>query len=322
MVGHPDVPVVTPPRRMSLPAPGAVFAGHLVEAMVGRGGMGVVYRARHRGLGRVVALKTIVPELLGDASIRRRFLEEAVTAASIEHPNVVPVHDAGEADGIAYMVMRYVHGMDLHAMVRRSAPLDPSRAAEIVVTVGDALDAMHRAGYVHRDVKPRNVLIARSGHVYLSDFGLARQVVARPGATVSGHWVGTVDYVAPEQICGARTDARTDVYGLGCLLYFALTGRPPYAGDSDEATLWAHVYGPPPSPSRARPGVPPALDAVVARALAKDPVERFASAGELARSALAAARGPGRPARLPRPRTAAVMGVLAFAGVAGALLVG
>ena len=162
--------------------------------------------------------------------------------------------------------------------------------------MADALDCLHDAGYVHRDVKPRNVLVARDGHVYLSDFGLARRVAGAAGATRAGHWVGTVDYVAPEQIRGQHAGARADVYGLGCLLFFALTGAPPFAGETLEAKLWAHLHEPPPAASRLRPELPPALDRVVARALAKDPADRFRSAGELGRAALRAARGP-PPAR-------------------------
>jgi serine/threonine protein kinase len=290
VVCHQDVPV-TRLHGTSLLAPGTTFAGHIVEAMVGRGGMGVVYRARHRVLDRVVALKLIAPELLADESVHRRFVEEAATAASIEHPNVVPVLDAGETEGLAYMVMQYVPGTDLHTLVRRTGPLEPARAAEIVAKVGDALDTLHGAGFVHRDVKPRNVLIAHGGQVYLSDFGLARQAGCDSRATGTGQWVGTADYVAPEQICGGPTDARTDVYALGGLLFFTLTGRRPYERHDDGEKLWAHFYESPPSPSRLRPGLPRAMDAAVVRALAKDPADRFESAGELGRAALRAARG-------------------------------
>ena len=300
MVGRQDVPSIDSPAT-GLPVPGGWFAGHLVEALVGRGGMGVVFRARHPRLDRVVALKVIVPELLEDATVQQRFLEEAAAAASIEHPNVVPVHDAGESDGVAYMVMRYVHGMDLRAVVRGTGPLDPARAAEVVARVGDALDSLHRVGYVHRDVNPRNVLIASGGHVYLSDFGLARQVSRAAGSTRAGHWVGTVDYVSPEQICGRRADARSDVYALGCLLHFALTGHAPYERDSDGAKLWAHMHEPAPAPSRLRPDLAPSMDAVVARALAKDPADRFGSAGELGRAAMDAARDTRADAPAARP---------------------
>jgi serine/threonine protein kinase len=270
-------------QQDTLMAPGTVFAGHVVEGLVGRGGMGVVYRARHCGLDRLDALKTIVPELHADASMHRLFKAEAATAAAVDHPNIVPLHDAGEADGIAYIVMRYVHGRDLHALVSDAGPLEPAAAGAVVAQVAAALDTLHAAGYVHRDVKPRNVLIARSGHVYLCDFGLATR------DSEAELPVGTVDYVAPEQICGWPADPRSDVYALGGLLHFALTGRRPYERDSDVAKLWAHVYAPPPRPSRVRPGLSRALDAVVGRALAKDPDDRFASAGEFARAVAPAA---------------------------------
>src|SRR4051794_597153 len=275
-----------PSASAHLPEPGSMFAGHMVESEVGRGGMGVVFRARQPRLGRVVALKVVCPELLADDAVQQRFLEEAITAASIEHPNVVPVHDAGEADGVAYMVMRYVPGTDLRTLVRAQGPLPVQLAAEITAKVADALDALHRAGYVHRDVKPRNVLVAAGGHVYLSDFGLARPIDACPA---DGGWVGTVAYAAPEQITGHPTDPRSDVYGLGGLLYFALTGRPPFERDSLDETLRAHLSEAPPAPSSIRPGLPPEIDAVVVRALAKEPASRFATAGEMARAAQLAA---------------------------------
>src|SRR4051794_6872618 len=199
---------------MGLLAPGAVLAGYRIESVVGRGGMGVVYRARELELNRVVALKVIAPELLEDAGVRERFLREARTAASIEHPNVIPVHAAGDRDGVAFLVMRFIEGDDLRTLVRRGGPLAPGRAVEILAQAAAGLDAIHHAGYVHRDVKPANVLIDREGHVYVTDFGLAKQVLSRSGGTGSGQWVGTLDYVAPEQIRGGQVDARADVYAL------------------------------------------------------------------------------------------------------------
>ena len=202
-----------------------------------------------------MALKVIAPELLDDEDVRARFLAEARAAASVDHPNVIPVHEAGEDDGIAYIAMRYVAGDDLRSLVRRGGALDPAEAAGIVAQAGAALDAIHRAGFVHRDVKPANLLVDSGGHVYLTDFGLAKQVLTRTGGTRTGQWVGTLDYVAPEQIRGGRIDARADVYALGGVLHFALTGRVPFEREGDEAKLWAQLSAPPPVPSALRRGL-------------------------------------------------------------------
>ena len=268
--------------------PGTVFAGHRIEALAGRGGMGVVYRATHLALDRTVALKVIAPALVEDASTRQRFLRESKLAASIDHPNVIPVYYTGEEDGIAYIAMRYVQGQDLRTLVREEGALEPVHAARIVAQIAAALDAAHAAGLVHRDVKPANALLAGE-HVYLSDFGLSKHALSVGGETRSGHWVGTLDYVAPEQIRGERLDARADVYALGCVLYFALTGCAPFERDGDEARLWAHLTELPPAASDRAPAVPPELDAVIARALAKNPDDRYPSAGDLGRAAIAAA---------------------------------
>ena len=197
---------------MSELAVGEVFAGHRLEAVAGRGGMGVVYRARQLSLERTVALKVIAPALMQDPAIRRRFVRESKIAASLDHPNVVPVHYAGEEDGVAYIAMRYVAGEDLRSLVRREGRLAPERAARIVAQVAAALDAAHAAGLVHRDVKPANVLLTPDDHAYLTDFGLTKHVLSLADATQPGHWVGTLDFVAPEQIRGERVDARADVY--------------------------------------------------------------------------------------------------------------
>jgi hypothetical protein len=253
--------------------------------------MGIVYRAQHLALGRIVALKIIAPELLDDERARERFLREARSAASIDHPNVIPVLHAGEDDGITFLVMRYVEGDDVRTLVRRTGPLEPARAARIAAQVGDALDAIHAAGLVHRDVKPGNVLLGPGDHVYVTDFGLAKAALSEGGQTRSGQWVGTLDFVAPEQIRGLRVDARADVYALGGLLHHVLTGAPPFAQhEGDEAKLWAHLVAEPPSASALRPGLPGTFDAVLARALAKDPEDRYPSAGDLGRAALAAVR--------------------------------
>jgi hypothetical protein len=282
---------------MGVLAPGTVLGGCRIDAVVGRGGMGVVYRARQLDLDRDVALKVIAPELVEDPRTRKRFLTEARAAGAVEHPNVVPVHGAGVAEGRAYLVMRYVAGDDLRALVRREGPFSPERAADVAMQLGDALDAIHAAGYVHRDVKPQNVMVDAAGHVYLSDFGLAKETLATIGPTTSEQWVGTLDYVAPEQIRGERVDARADVYAAGGVLYFMLTGHVPFERANEHAKLWAHLADPPPLPSERRPELPAALDAVVARALAKDPGQRQPSAGDLGRAALDAASGSGRVRR-------------------------
>jgi DNA-binding beta-propeller fold protein YncE len=270
---------------------GAVVAGYRIESLLGRGGMGVVYRARDPQLGRDVALKVIAPELVADADVRARFLREARAAAAIEHPNVIPVHAAGERDGVAFLAMRLVDGDDLRARVRREGPPAIEDACALIEQAASGLDAIHRAGFIHRDVKPGNLLVDRSGHVYLTDFGLAKQLLTSSGATRTGRWVGTLDYIAPEQLRGGRVDARADVYALGGVLHYVLTGQVPFERDHDEAKLWAQLSEPPPAPSMLRPGTPPALDAVVARAMAKDPGERYPSAGDLARAARAGAVG-------------------------------
>jgi hypothetical protein len=273
--------------------PGGVFAGHRIEAVAGRGGMGVVYRARQLSLDRVVALKVIAPALMQDDAMRRRFLRESRVAASIDHPHVIPVYYAGEEGGVAYIAMRFVAGDDVRTLVRREGGLEPHRAVKIAGQVASALDAAHAAGLVHRDVKPANVLLGPDDHVYLTDFGLTKHVLSEAGATREGHWVGTLDFVAPEQIRGERVDARADVYALGCLLHYALTGRPPFDRDSDEAKLWAHLSETPPRLSGP-------LGPILQRALAKDPDERYPSAGDLGRAAAAALEGeaPGEQERL------------------------
>lgn len=271
----------------------STFAGCRIEAVAGRGGMGVVYRATQLGLDRAVALKLVAPERAADATFRARFEREARVAAAIEHPNVIPVYGAGEEDGRLYLLMRWVPGTDLQALICRSGRLDHMHAAAIVAQVAAGLDAAHAVGLVHRDVKPANVLLGGedgSGHVYLSDFGLTLDPSADTRVTDSGEWFGTVDFMAPEQFEGEPPDARTDVYALGCVLNAALTGEPPYPRASVPGTILAHLHDPPPRPS-ATAGVPQAFDGVVARALAKRPHDRYRSAGELAKAALAAAGG-------------------------------
>jgi DNA-binding beta-propeller fold protein YncE/predicted Ser/Thr protein kinase len=275
---------------------GDEFAGHRILGIAGRGGMGVVYRALQLDLDRPVALKLIAPQLAEDPDFRERFVRESRAAASIDHPNVIPIYYTGESDGALYIAMRYVEGSDLRTLVRAEGRLDPQRAAYIVSQVARALDAAHARGIVHRDVKPANVLLGANDHAYLTDFGLTKRVTSHTGSTHDGGWVGTLGYVAPEQIRGERLDARADVYALGCVLYHSLAGAPPYQRESDEATLWAHLNDDPPSLHDRAPDVPAAFDAVLARALAKDPDDRFPSAGDLGRAALAAAGEPVAPA--------------------------
>ncbi len=270
--------------------PGTTIAGCRIEAVAGRGGMGVIYRATELRLERPVAVKLIAADRAAEPAFRERFERESRLTAAIDHPNVIPVYAAGEEAGRLYLVMRYVAGTDLRSLLERDGRMAPGRAADVVAQVGAGLDAAHEAGLVHRDVKPANILIAGGGHVYLSDFGITRVVDSETRLTDSDSWVGTVDYMAPEHLEGGETDARTDVYALGCVLFTALTGAPPFRRDTVPATITAHLQDAPPRPSDTA-GVPREFDAVVARALAKRPVDRYPSAGDLGRAVLAAARG-------------------------------
>ena len=282
---------------------GAVVAGCRVEAVVCRGGMGVVYRATQLSLERPVALKAIAPELAGDATFRERFKRESRIAASIEHPNVIPVYEAGEGEGLLYLIMRYVEGTDLRALIDSEGGLEPERAARIAAQVAAALAAAHRRDLIHRDVKPANVLIDAGGerdHAYLTDFGIARHAAATSGLTRTGSVIGTLDYLAPERIQDQGGDGRADVYALGCVLFEALTGTLPFARDNDVAKMYAHLSAPVPSAREATPEVPEELDAVARRAMAKDPGDRFATATEMAEALMDTL-----PARPARPQTEA-----------------
>jgi hypothetical protein len=275
---------------------GSTLGSYRIEEQIGRGGMGIVYRATHLGLDRQVALKLIADDLSEDEGFRERFRREPRIAASIEHPNVIPVFDAGEQDGRLYVAMRLVSGEDLGAVLRREGPMEPARAAWIISQVGDALDAAHETGLVHRDVKPANILLENrdgSEHVYLTDFGITKGGGGGGGLTRTGDWVGTVDYVAPEQIEGRDVDRRTDVYALGAVLYHTLAGEPPYAKDSEVAKIYAHLSKPIPTVGESLEGAPPELDATIQRAMAKDPANRYSTAGELGREAVIAESGEG-----------------------------
>ena len=279
---------------------GSDFAGYRIESIIGRGGMGVVYLATHERLERRVALKLIAPERAADEAFRRRFLRESKLAASIEHPHAVPVYEAGAADdGTVFIAMQYVEGTDLGALLEAETWLEPPRAARLLGQIAEALDQAHRRGLVHRDVKPANVLVGEVGDeewAYLTDFG-ATKASAGMDLTGTGEWLGTLGYASPEQIQGQLVDARSDVYSLGCVLFEALTGQPPYERGNHVAKLFAHVNDPPPAVTELAPDLPAELDRVIARALAKEPGKRFPSAGDLARAAGAAIGGEAITAR-------------------------
>ncbi|MGC1165502.1 MAG: serine/threonine-protein kinase [Solirubrobacterales bacterium] len=273
---------------------GDEFAGYRIERRLGRGGMGILYLAVEPGLDRRVALKLIAPEAAAEEVFARRFAEESRIAASIEHPNVVPIYAAGEEGGVPFIAMRYVSGSDLSRRIAREGRLAPEQAAGLIAQVGNGLDAIHAAGLVHRDVKPANVLLSGADgadHAYITDFGVARNVTTESGLTQTGRFVGTLDYVAPEQISGGEVDARVDVYALGCLLFKLLTGEVPFPREGEAARLYAHLHDPPPAPSLYAPEVSMALDDVVVRAMSKQPEDRYPSAGDLGRAALAAVSG-------------------------------
>jgi len=265
--------------------PGSTFAGCRVEAVAGRGGMGVVYRATQLGLSRPVALKVIVPDRAGDEGYRERFQRESQLTASIDHPNVIPVYEAGELDGRLYLVMRWVGGTDLRSVLSSSGRLPPGRTIGLLRPVASALAAAHGRGLVHRDIKPANVLIARSReeveeHVYLTDFGIARRTDGE-SITRTGLLVGTVDYMAPERLEGEKGDAASDVYSFGCMLFELMTGHVPFDRPNNVAKVFAHVSDPIPSAGDEVAGIPERLDATVATAMAKRPEDRFGSTGEL-----------------------------------------
>ncbi len=254
---------------------GSEFVGYRIDELIGRGGMGVVYRAHDLRLKRTVALKLMAPELALDERFRERFSREAELAMSLEHPNVVPIHDAGEIDGRLYLAMRHVEGTDLRALLREEGPLEPDRTLAICRQVANALDAAHATGLVHRDVKPSNVLLDGNEHVYLADFGLTRRLDEQGGPAGESRSVGTPAYLAPEQIEGESVDGRTDIYSLGCLLYECLTGDAPFAGGSRLAVAWAHLEEEPPSAHERRPELTEAIDAVIRKAMAKEPDDRY-----------------------------------------------
>ena len=268
--------------------PGTEVAGYRIVGTLGRGGMSVVYLAEHDWLQRKVALKVLAPQLAEDERFRERFVRESRLAASLDHPNVIPIYEAGASGGDLFIAMRYVEGTDLRTLLHEGGALEPGRAVAIVRQVAAALDAAHEQGLVHRDVKPGNVLLARQRgseageHVYLSDFGLTKRSASDSGITGTGQFVGTLDYAAPEQFKGGTPDARTDVYSLGCVLFECLTGSPPFTSENDAGLMYAHLQEPPPSLTARRRGLPREIDEVVAKAMAKAPADRQPAAGALA----------------------------------------
>jgi serine/threonine protein kinase len=277
--------------------PGTDLGGFVIESLVARGGMGDVYRARQRQPDRIVALKVISAEIADDPRFRQRFQREAAIASRIEHPNVIPVYAVGEAEGTLFIAMRLIDGVDLRRLLVEQTRLAPRRAAAIIDQVARALDAAHARGLVHRDVKPANILISSGArdHVYLCDFGVSRHTAGTTNLTRTRGLIGTIDYVAPEQIRAERVDARTDVYSLGCVLFECLTGTVPFPVDSEVAKVYAHLSEPPPSVLDRAPDLPRSFDPVLARALAKSPEDRYPSAGDLGRAAVTASSDSSAP---------------------------
>jgi hypothetical protein len=278
--------------------PGRRIAGYLIEEQIGAGGMAVVFRARHEMLGRLAAVKVIAPSMAGDEEFRARFLRESQAAAAVDSPYIVPVYAAGEAAGLLYIATRFIAGGDLAGLLRRSGGrLAPGRAVAFVAQVASALDAAHAAGLVHRDVKPANILVdigkERAGHAYLSDFGISKRTQSSAGLTANGQFIGTPDYSAPEQVGSGFVDGRADQYALGCVAFALLTGAPPFQRATAVATLFAQVQAPVPAATALRPELPPAVDDVIARVLAKSPDGRYARCGEFA-TALQEALVPAR----------------------------
>ena len=293
---------------------GTELGGYRIVELLGRGGTSVVYRAQHVRLGRAAALKLLTPAV-GEADFRERFLRESQLAASLDHPSIVPVYDAGEDENLLYIAMGLVEGSDLKTLLAEEGPLPLRRTLRIVGQIGSALDAAHARELVHRDVKPANILVGADDRAYLSDFGVVKELASN-GATRTGSFVGTIEYSAPEQIEGKEVDGRTDVYALACVLYECLTGTPPFHRPSEVAILNAHLHAPPPKLTKAAADLPPALEQVVSKALSKSPLDRYGTCAEF----LAAARGAAAERRVHGRRLAVSLAVLVLAALLGAAI--
>jgi serine/threonine protein kinase len=272
-------------------AVGDTVSGYRIESILGRGGMAVVYLAEHDRLKRKVALKVLSPEIAADETFRQRFVAESERLASVDHPNIIPIYEAGEDDELLFIAMRYVETTDLKQLIVDEGGLDPERAVSIVTQVAGALDAAHAKGLVHRDVKPANILVAVGAgadggdHAYLSDFGLTKRTQETSGLTRTGFFMGTIDYIAPEQISGKGVDGRTDQYALACVLFECLSGSPPYQREDDAAVLFSHLSEPPPNVTSLRPELPPEIDVVISTGMAKEKEDRYPYCVALARAA-------------------------------------
>ena len=275
---------------------GSRIAGYLLHEQIGQGGMAVVFRAHDERLDRTVALKILAPALAADEAFRQRFIRESRAAAAVDDPHIIPVFEAGEADGVLFIAMRFVRGGDVGSLSDQFGPLQPGRVGEIVSQVASALDAAHARGLLHRDVKPANMLLdlgegsGRPDHVYLSDFGLSKRPQAAGQLTMTGQFVGTLDYTSPEQLSGRQVDGRTDQYALACAVFELLTGSPPFERGHGAAMMYAHLSVPPPALTSRRPDLPAAADEVLARALAKAPEGRYPTCREFAEALRAALR--------------------------------